>query len=427
MTRFGIWARRLSISAGLLTAPVNAETLADAINAAYTTNPTLGAAGARQDALAETIEQARSGGRLTAAADAAVGYDRFDYRKGATGTASASLPIWTGGRVRSAVRAATGDVAAGEEGLRDTRAAVLAQVVGAYADLLYDQQAVAIATADIALLENQVAESRARFKLGTSTRTDVARLEAQQASAQATLASAEAALATDAATYRAIVGHDAGMLAAAPETLPALPGTLDQARTAALADNPLYRQSQRLTESSGARIDAARANGAPLVSLGGVYGYDTRFAGSGDRSYPREASAGLTLHVPILTGGLVASQVRQAQSEYRAAKFDSEASAREAIRATDAAWAAFVSTRAEAAANAQAVEAADIALKGVRAEYAFGLRSTLDILVADESLRGAQLALARNRSDMLIAQATLLRATGRLDRESFPSTATTRG
>ena len=67
----------------------------------------------------------------------------------------------------------------------------------------------------------------------------------------------------------------------------------------------------------------------------------------------------------------------------------------------------------------RAVEAADLALKGVRAEYAFGLRTTLDILVADESLRAAQLALARERSDALIAATALLRATGRLDHESF--------
>ena len=68
-------------------------------------------------------------------------------------------------------------------GLRDTRAAILEGVVAAYADLLYDQEAVAIATADLALLQHQIAEAQARFKLGTSTLTDVARLQAQYAGA----------------------------------------------------------------------------------------------------------------------------------------------------------------------------------------------------------------------------------------------------
>lgn len=399
--------------------PARAETIHDAIAATYASNPTLAAAVARQQALGETVERARAGGRLTASVEADGGYNKFDYGKGAGATATADLPIWTGGRVKSAVRAASGDVAAGAEGLRDTEASVLESVVSAYANLLYDQQAVEIAQADIALLDNQVADSRARFKLGNATRTDVARLEAQRASAGATLAADQAALATDAAQYRATVGHDPGALAPAPATLAALPGTLDQARSRALAANPLYQQSRRTAEADAARIDQARADGRPSLSVDGAYGYDANLSDPSDRTFPRAASGGLTLHVPILTGGLVQSQVRQAEANHRASTFDSDAAGRNAILATDSAWAAVLSARAQGDANGQSAAAADLALKGVRAEYAFGLRSTLDILVADESLRAAQLAYARNRSDLLIAQAALLHATGRLDRDAY--------
>jgi outer membrane protein len=403
-----------------LTGPAQAETLADAIASACAGNPVLAAARARQDALAETPEQARAGGRLTAAADAAGGYDKFDYGKGGTGTVSANLPIWTGGRVPSAVRAASGDVASGAQALRDTEASVLETVISAYANLLYDQQAVEIAQADIALLDNQVADSRARFKLGNATRTDVARLEAQRAGAAATLAGAQSSVANDLADYHAAVGHDAGRLADPPMGLAALPGTIDQARARAVADNPLYQSSLRAADAAAARIDQARANGAPSLSLGGAYGYDADLARGSDRYFPRTANAGLVLHVPILTGGLVASEVRQARADRRAAEYDSDAQRREAIRGAESAWAALASAHAQTEANAQAVTAADLALKGVRAEYQFGLRSTLDILVADESLRGAQLAFARSRADALLAEAALLRATGRLDQSAFP-------
>ncbi|RZM05079.1 MAG: type I secretion protein TolC, partial [Sphingomonas sp.] len=160
--------------------PATAETLAEAARAAIAGNPTLAGARARQDALAETPEQARALGRLTAAADASAGYERFDYGHGGAGGVSATLPIWTGGRVRSAVRATSADVAAGDEGLRDTLALVLSDVVEAYADLLLQQQALDIARAQIKLLDDQVAEANARFKLGTGTLTDVARLTAQR-------------------------------------------------------------------------------------------------------------------------------------------------------------------------------------------------------------------------------------------------------
>ena len=406
-------------AAASLAARADAETLAEAIAAAYASNPTLAAAHARQEALAETAEQARAGGRLTAAADATGGYDRFDFGKGGAAGVSASLPIWTGGRVRSAVRAAQGDVAAGAEGVRDTEATVLEEVIATYADLLYDQQAVEIAQADIALLDNEVAESRTRFKLGNATRTDVARLEAQRAAAAATMAANQAALAMDTAQYRAVVGQDPGPLAAPPASLRSLPGTLDQARSGALAANPVYREALHTAEADAARVDQARANGAPSVTLGGGYARDVDLGRSADRSFASAASAGLSLHVPILTGGLVASQVRQASATYRAARFDSDAAGREALRAADSAWAALVSARAQVDANAQSAAAAELALRGVRAEYQFALRSTLDILVADQSLRGAQLALARARSDTLIAQAALLRATGKLDGDVF--------
>ena len=398
----------------LAAAPGSAETLRDAMAAAVQTNPTLAAAQARQEALGETVAQARSAGRLTLSVDAAGGYDRYDYGKGGTATIGAALPIWTGGRVSSAVRAAKADVAAGDESVRDRQAALLTDVVATYAALLFDQQAAAIARADIDLLDWQVAEARARFTLGTSTRTDVAQLEAQRASAVASLAAASATLDTTAAQYRATVGHEPGALALPTGPLPALPGTLDQARARALVSNPLLRASRYAADASADRIDAARANGNPSVTAGVGYGYADSIAGSGNRAYPVTTTAILAVHVPILTGGLVASQVRQARAAHRADLFDTDAQAREATRGVDAAWAALAGARAQIEADTGRVTAADLALKGVRAEYAFGLRTTLDILVADESLRAAQLSLANDQSSALVAEAALLRATGTL-------------
>ena len=401
-----------------LSGTASAETLREAIAAAYATNPQLAAARARQEALAETPEQARAAGRLTAEADGTGGYSRFDYGKGGSGSVTASLPIWTGGRVSSAVRAASGDVAAGVEGLRDTEAAVLETVVGAYADLLYAQQAVAVARADIELLDNQVAEARSRFKLGQATRTDVAQLEAQRESAVSALADAEGAAASVAATYRATVGHVAGALEAAPATPPTLPSTIDAARSRAVAANPVVRQQRLAAGADAARIDQQRAERNPYLGLGGTYGYAV---GEGRSGYANAAVAGVTLRVPLLTGGLVSSRVRQAEAVYRADRFGIDAAERDATRLAETAWANLAAAQARVQANSRRVEAAELALKGVRAEYAFSLRTTLDILIADESLRAAQLALARSRSDVLIGQAALLRSMGQLGPDSYVS------
>lgn len=395
--------------------PASAETLREAIMAAYATNPQLAAARARQEALAETPEQARAPGRPTLSADAGAGYDRLGYGRAGSASVSAVLPIWTGGRVPAAVRAAGEDVAAGAEDLRDIEAAILEGVVTAYADLLYNQQAVEVARVGIERLDAQVAEAQSRFTLGQATRTDVAQLEAQRATVVANLADAEGALATAAAAYRAAVGQDAGVLSADAIMPAALPADREQARRAAETANPLLLRQRRAVAGSVARIDQARAERAPSVDMAGGYGRGVRLSAGDMRTYDSAASVGLSLRLPLLTGGLVPSRIRQAEAVSRAERFQLDAAMREAVRAVDAAWAALGAARARLDATVTGLAAADVALKGVRAEYGFGLRSTIDILVADQSFRGAQLAVASARADVLVAQARLLRAAGHLD------------
>jgi outer membrane protein len=407
------------VTALLLASPASAETLGEAIAAAYESNPQLAAARARQEALAETPEQERALARPTLLVDGNGGYNRLGYGKSASVTANVALPIWTGGRVSSAVRAANGDVAAGEEGLRDTEAAILQGVVSAYAALLYNQQAVEVARVGIERLDTQVAETRARYDLGQATRTDVAQLEAQRSTVVANLADAEGALATAAATYRATVGRDAGTLTAEVPPPAALPASRDEARQAAETANPLVLQQRLAVEASGARIDRVRAEGAPSLDLDGAYGRGERLSGGNLHDFSSAGSVGMTLRVPLLTGGLVSSRVRQAEANNRAERFLADAAERDALRGADTAWAMLNAARSRLHANIEGLAAADLALKGVRAEYGFGLRSTVDILVADQGFRAAELAVAIARSDLLVAQAAMLRATGRLDRNTY--------
>ncbi|WP_395396556.1 TolC family outer membrane protein [Novosphingobium sp. BL-8A] len=399
----------------LLAPPASAETLGDAIASAYESNPELAAARARQDSLAETPEQARALARPTMSVGGDAGYDSQGYGRSASLTASADLPIWTGGRVSSAVRAANGDVAAGEEGLRDAEAAILQRVVGAYAALLYNQQAVEVARVGIERLDNQVAEARSRYDLGQGTRTDVAQLEAQRSTVIANLADAEGALATAAASYRAVVGREAGALTSEVAPPIALPVSGEEARRAAEAANPQLLQQRHVVEASAARVDRARAERAPSLDLGGAYGRGGRLTNGNVQNFEAAGSVGMTLRVPLLTGGLVSSRVRQAEADNRAERFQADAAEREAVRASDSAWATLKAAQGRLQANVEGLAAADIALKGVRTEYGLGLRSTIDILVADQSFRAAQLAVALARSDLLVAQAALLRAVGRLD------------
>ncbi|WP_230783646.1 TolC family outer membrane protein [Citromicrobium bathyomarinum] len=420
MTR-GIMTRAALLGGAALlgAAPAQADTLRDAIAAAYATNPTLAEAQARQEALEEAPEQARAEGRPSLSAVAGAGYDDLGRGSASSADLQAAMPIWTGGRVSSAVRASSADVAAGAQVVRDNEAAVLERVVAAYADLLFAQEAVEVARIGIERLDRQIGEAQSRFDLGEATRTDVAQLQAQRSSVVANLADAEAALASARAAYRAVVGEEPGALEDEVPPPGMLPADLADARAAAELANPRLLERLRIVDASRARIDRARADGAPSIELAGAYGRGVEDAGGSLRDYDSAASVGVTLRIPLLTGGLVASRVREAEATARADRYAVQAELRETMRSVETAWATLQAAKQRETASRDGLEAAQIALDGVRAEYEFGLRSTIDILLAEQSYRSAQLALARARSDVLMAQAALLRATGHLDRAAF--------
>lgn len=403
----------------LLATPAQADTLRNAIAAAYATNPELAEARARQLARAEAPEQARAEGRPRLSADAGAGYDGLGLGEAGNAGLNAALPIWTGGRVSSSVRAASADVAAGAQRVRDREAAVLERVVFAYADLLFAQEAVEVARIGIERLDRQVEEAQLRFNLGNATRTDVAQLRAQRASVVSNLADAEGVLASAAAAYLAVVGAPPGVLEVDVPPPSALPSDLAAARASAEAANPLLIEQRRIADSSAARIDRARAEGAPAIDLAAGYGRGAQLIDGRLRGYESAAAVGLSFRLPILTGGLVPSRVREAEATYTAERYAVAAVERDTIRLVDTAWAALRAAGQRVAANVEGLEAAELALDGVRTEYEFGLRSTIDLLIAEQSYRAAQLALARSRSDVLIAQAALLRAGGRLDGDAY--------
>jgi outer membrane protein len=170
-------------SAGLIMAlaagPACAETLADAIALAYDSNPTLQAQRATQRALDENWMQARSGFRPTVSASAQANYQETRIPSAAIGLVdtngdgvpdtaasasrivresgqiglSISQPIYTGGRVASAVSAAEADILQGRENLRRVEAQVLGAVVQSYLDVRRDQEALRIRTEDVGVLQ----------------------------------------------------------------------------------------------------------------------------------------------------------------------------------------------------------------------------------------------------------------------------------
>ena len=391
---------------------------------AYASNPTLQAQRAQLRALDENWYQARSGyrptltasGRATWTETTLPGTDPLVDVESNSGSAVLSLtqPIYTGGRVSSAVSAAEADSLAGRETLRRVEAQVLGQVIQSYVDVRRDQEALRIRQTNVAVLQRQLDESRARFEVGEITRTDVAQSEARLAAAVALLNSAQATLATSRATYEAVVGQAPGDLAAEPPIGTLLPGSIEQAWDLAESGSPILRAAEYAEQASRARVAGARAEQMPTVSLQGQLGYSGLASPLHTDAYSRALSGTAVVTVPIFTGGQTLSRLRAATERNTVDRLGVENARRTVRQAITQSWSALQAARSNIEATDKQVRAARIAAEGVVQEQRVGLRTTIDVLNAEQELRAAELAQISARRDEYVAAAGVLGQVGRL-------------
>jgi outer membrane protein len=409
-------------------ASASAETLADAIALAYQTNPTLQGQRAKQRALDESIVQARTGLRpqvdASASASSSDSQGNGNAVRGSNAGISVSQPIYTGGRVSSQIGAAEADVMTGQEGLRSVEASVIQAVITAYVDVRRDQERLRISQENVAVLQRQLDEARARFEVGEITRTDVAQAEARLAASKASLASAQAQLAISRASYAAVVGQNPGDLEAEPSLETFLPPAVEDAFDAAEQNNSQILGAQYAERASAARVAVARSSRLPTVTATGSLGFSGSTANAGLFSaadsgafddYQRSVSGRVSVSVPLFTGGLISSQVRAAEERNNADRQSIEETRRSVLRTVSQAWNSLIGARANLTANEEQVRAARIAFEGVRQEAQVGLRTTLDVLNAEQELRNAELSLVSARHDEYVAAAVLLSAMGKLE------------
>ncbi len=415
-----------------------AESLADAIALAYQTNPQLQEQRAQLRFTDENYVQARTGFRptVTSSAQGAFTWQQLGKRTvksqctflgcpdatPETSTLSANLtinqPVYTGGRATAQVRGAEADVLAGREELRRIEGGTVLAVIQAYVDIRRDERALEIRKENVAVLQRQVEESRARFDVGELTRTDVAQSEAQWADAEGRLSAAQAQVAFSRASYAAVVGQSPGTLEPEP-VFKVFPDTVEQAFDTAEQNNPAIRKASYAQESADANIAEAKARRLPTVGLQAQYGYSQPLHPFTPQEYTRSFSAGVIVNQPFFNGGLTTSQIRQAVEQGNFARLQLEQARRQATQDISQAWNTLLSARANIKANEEQVRAARIAFEGSRAEQQVGLRTTLEVLNAQLVLSQAELQLISARHDEYVASASLLNTMGLLEAQNL--------
>lgn len=423
------WTLSVSVVATLIAAPAGAETLSQALAAAYKFNPKLDAARASQRATDEEVPRAMSGYRPSVTGQATTTYQ--NTRGGLTAATGGELnpraysvglvqPVFRGFRTINAVNGAEATVRAGRETLRIAEMGVLLEAVTAYGDVVRDQAIVKLRENNVAVLTRDLKSTQDRFNVGEVTRTDVAQSQARRAAAVSALDLAKANLQTSRATFERVIGHPPSGLAD-PRPTKLVPKSLQEAIEIALRENPnvvgaLYRE-----QAARFAIETIRGELLPTVQVEANYGktFDTFASPTGGSTEVEQTTVTGRLTVPFYTGGEVQARLRQAKQTHVQRIQEIEQYRTEQQALVVQAWSQMTAARAQLESDQASVDASRIALAGVREEERVGQRTLLDVLNAEQELLNNEVNLATDRRNLLVASFTVLQTIGRLNAQEL--------
>ncbi len=271
----------------------------------------------------------------------------------------------------------------------------------------------------------QLEQAEKRFEVGLIAITDVQEAKAAHDQSIAAEIAAKRSLASAKEAMREITGEYIQALAFPTSQLPLnRPEPADeQAWVDTAKDQNLALLASRIgAEIAAADIRTRRAGYFPTLDLVAsrsdrdtdAFRINNGFGGPAD-SDSVDDSISLQFSVPLFTGGLTSSRVKEAVYLHRAAREALERVARETERQTRDAYLGVLSEISRVQALRQALESSSTAVKATEAGFEVGTRTTVDVLDARRNLLQAETNYARSRYDYILNVLRLKQAAGILN------------
>jgi outer membrane protein len=416
--------------------PGQAETMSSALARAYAGNPDLNQQRAGVRATDENLPRASAACRPTASATGQFGYNYFDVsRIGAPSTGqngqilqrSAANPgtlgltvtqnLFNANRTLNGVRQAESNIFGARETLRNTEQNVLLNGATAYMNVLRDTAILDLRKNNIIVLEEQLRQTRDRFTIGATTRTDVAQAESSLASARSDYFTAQAILQTSIADYRQVIGVEPTRLEPARTIESLLPRKLGGAVELALAEHPGIQAALHAVDAAALQVKLVEGELYPTVNVVGnvqqnYNNIDNNRAIPGEHLFNAAIVGQLT--IPIYEGGAVYARARQAKETLGQARLQADLE-RDSVRAAVvSSWGQLDTAHAVVHSSKASVNSNEIALDSIRKEADIGERTTFDILFQQQQLLNARVALVTAQRDRVVASYAVMAAIGRL-------------
>jgi len=427
------WAQQTTdprVAAGVGAAGVRNDLLG-VYREALTNDATLASARALQLATQERVPQARAA--LLPNLGASARHD-FNYYQSSLPENSSTYSVYGGGlnltvpvyrpQNWTALDQARLTVLQSEAQLAQTQQEVALRVAIAYFNVLGARDQVIALVASKQATGEQLQQARREFEVGTKTIIDTNEAQARFDQITAQEQVALGALLVRRSELQIIIAREPDTLAPLrerPTLNPPLPQDINPWVIAAETGSFPVQIARSSYEIATREIQRQRDAYKPTVDV--VSGYNiNKFNGTqGTDTNPRinSGSIGVQLNVPIYTGGLIQSRVREAIALQDRSNFDLETARRTAANAARDAYTGVNFGLAQVSALESAEVSARTQLESTQLGYEVGVRIQLDVLNATTQLVQTQRDLKRARYDVLLAGLRLKAAAGTLREEDM--------
>ncbi|NQZ26171.1 MAG: outer membrane channel protein TolC [Colwellia sp.] len=309
---------------------------------------------------------------------------------------------------------------------------LITRVAKAYFDLLSTKDDLVFATAEKDAIARQLEQTKQRFSVGLTAITDVYEAQAQFDSAVTEEIRAENAIFQAEEELRVITNtypRNVSVLNTQRfSTSTPVPNSADEWQVTAEAKNLDLIAAKVGIDIAQENISIARAGHYPTLSLNGNWGSSkskTSVEALGfnedfdETPYFNDYSVGITLNVPIYSGGAIQSSVRQAQSRFVLASQDLSLTHRGVVRTTRNAYNTVIAAISAIKAFEQSVLSANKALEATEAGFEVGTRTIVDVLDSTRNLYNAKRNLSSTRYAYIQNVLLLKRAAGTITDEDI--------
>jgi len=324
----------------------------------------------------------------------------------------ATMPLYTGGLLKSSRKQARTGLAIAKEEHRVALGDILLETTTLFYQLLGAQHQVHIAQEALDVSRQHEKDIDALLRRGIVAKIDLVRSQLDVAERERDLSEAETQEFLASERLSAILfPHEIRTVSAGgafpePVSLDPLDEWLEQA-----ADlSPELRLSSLSVEIARSDISAARAEGRGTLSLFGNYGTsDEEFTLDEESSY---WNAGVSYTVPLYRGGRVRDNIRRMDSSLLQAENSLTTSRRVVREAVTVAWSSAKLSVAQNLTAARAITSAQENLRVVTLKYQQGLIANTDVIDAQLAVTRSRLLRIRSLENFNIYFAQLLRTVG---------------